>query len=245
MLGALLMSLWMGSAQAGELHEVLARHVDAAGRVNYAAASADPELEDVVAALAEASEPTDDRARKAFWINAYNILTVDLVADHWPLASIRDLDGGNPWDARRFRVAGRSVTLNDIEHRILRPMGDPRIHAAVNCASEGCPPLSSTPFSPEGIEAELDRACAAWARTTAVTLHRAEGTVLLSKIFDWYGEDFAAGAVGHIPGLKGKPDAAVQFLAGYLPETERSWLLAGGYRTRWADYSWKVNQQPL
>lgn len=230
-------------AQAAELGTVFSRHVDARGRVDYAAAAADEELEAVVAALATAPEPTDPAAKMAFWINAYNVLTVDLVADHWPLGSIRDLDDGKPWDTRRFQVAGREVTLNDIEHRILRPMGDPRVHAAVNCASLGCPPLAVAPFTAGGLDAELDQASERWATTTGVQIDKAARTVKLNRIFDWYGDDFAPGATADVPGVEGKQDAAVQFLVKHLPASEATWLMAGGYTTSWAGYSWRVNQQ--
>lgn len=230
-----------GAADAAELSAVLARHVDGSGKVDYAAASADEELEAVVSALATAAEPSDKAAKMAFWINAYNVLTVDLVADHWPLASIRDLDEGNPWDARKFKVAGREVTLNDIEHRILRPLGDARIHAAVNCASLGCPPLATTPFTAAGLDQELDAASARWASTTGIRIDKDNNTVALNKIFDWYGDDFAPGAKGDVPGVEGKQDAAIQYLARHLPEATSAWLLAGGYTVSWAGYSWRVN----
>ena len=232
-----------GRVEAAELSTVLARHVDSAGRVDYAAAAGDAELEAVVAALATASEPAEGPARMAFWINAYNVLTVDLVADHWPLSSIRDLDEGNPWDARKFNVVGRQVTLNDIEHRILRPMGDARIHAAVNCASLGCPPLAPTPFTAAGLDAQLDAASARWASSTGVQIDKAKSTVALNKIFDWYGDDFAPGATGDVPGVEGKQDAALQYLAAHLPDDAAAWLMAGGYSVSWAAYSWQVNAQ--
>ena len=230
-----------GSAAAADLSAVLSRHVDDRGRVAYEAAAGDDALEAVVAGLSGAVEPVDRAEKMAFWINAYNVLTVDLVADHWPLESIRDLDEGNPWDARRFTVAGQSVTLNDIEHRILRPMGDPRIHAAVSCASLGCPPLAMTPFTAAGLDAELDAASRRWAKTTGVRIDRAKGTVALNRIFDWYGQDFVATATADVPGIEGKKDAAVQFLVRFLPKEEAAWLMAGGYRVSWADYSWMVN----
>jgi hypothetical protein len=244
-----MLGLWMATAvasmgaQAADLSEVMARHVDARGRVAYEAAAADEDLEAVVAALATATEPSERAAKMAFWINAYNVLTVDLVADHWPLASIRDLDDGNPWDAQKFTVAGKQVTLNDIEHKILRPLGDPRIHAAVNCASLGCPPLAPKPFTAAGLDAELDAASARWAQSTGIRIDKAANTVALNKIFDWYGDDFVATAAGDVPGVDGKEDAAVQFLAKHLPEADAAWLMAGGYSTSWAGYSWKVNQQ--
>jgi len=239
-----MLGMWMAvamGAQAADVGAVFARHVDGAGRVDYAAAAADDELEAVVKALETATEPTERAAKMAFWINAYNVLTVDLVADSWPLGSIRDLDGGNPWDARTFTVAGKQVTLNDIEHKILRPMGDPRIHAAVNCASLGCPPLLAKPFTAAGLDSELDAASRTWATTTGVHIDQAANTVALNKIFDWYGDDFKKDAAADVPGVEGKADAAVQFLAKYLPESEASWLMAGGYTTSWAGYSWRVN----
>jgi len=228
-------------AEAADLSVVLGQHVDEGGRVAYGAASGDAALEAVVAGLAGVAEPVDRAEKMAFWINAYNVLTVDLVADHWPLESIRDLDNGNPWDARRFTVAGKSVTLNDIEHRILRPMGDPRIHAAVNCASLGCPPLATTPFTAAGLDAELDAASRRWVQTTAVSIDQTKGTVSLSRIFDWYGKDFLATATADVPGIEGKKDAALQFVARYLPKEEAAWLMAGGYAVSWAEYSWVVN----
>ena len=242
--GEAMLGAWMVAgltAQAADLSTVLHRHVDEAGRVAYSAAATDEELEAVVTALATAAVPADRAGKMAFWINAYNVLTVDLVADHWPLESIRDLDGGNPWDARTFTVAGKSVTLNDIEHKILRPMGDPRIHAAVNCASLGCPPLATTAFTATGLDAELDAASRRWAQSTGATIDRKTGVVSLSKIFDWYGDDFVAGATGDIPGVDGKRDAALQFLARHLPTEDASWVMTGGYSVRWAPYSWKVN----
>lgn len=228
---------------AADLSAVLSRHVNNRGQVDYAAARDDAELEAVVAALATATEPSGRAEKMAFWINAYNVLTVDLVADNWPLSSIRDLDGGNPWDTRKFTVAGRTVTLNDIEHKILRPMGDPRIHAAVNCASAGCPPLSPTPFTGAGLDSQLDHASARWAATTGLSIDRSAGTVKLNQIFDWYGADFEATAKGDIPGVEGKQDAAIWYLSGHVSEADAAWLRAGGYTVSWAPYSWAANAQ--
>jgi hypothetical protein len=74
-----------------------------------------------------------------------------------------------------------------------------------------------------------------------VHIDRATRTVSLSRIFDWYGQDFVATATADVPGIKGKRDASVQFVAGYLPKEEAAWLMAGGYAVSWAEYSWKVN----
>ena len=227
----------------GPWQRVLDAHLDAASDVDYAAAKDDAGLEAYVAALATAPPPEGRAAQLAFWMNAYNAITVDLIADEWPVASIRDLDGGDPWGKRRFTVAGREVTLNDIEHKILRPLGDPRVHAGVNCASKGCPPLHRTAFTAANVQAELDLASAHWARTTGIQVDRGGGKVLINKIFDWYGEDFLAGGVADLPGVEGKQEAALAFLIPHLPAADQAWLRAGGYAVEWRPYSWRVNAQ--
>ncbi len=221
--------------------EALAAYVGEDGRVDYAGLARSGALDPVVAALAEAAEPADPLAREAFWIDAYNALTLSLVAANWPLGSIRDLDGGDPWSVRRFRVAGRALTLNDIEHGILRPMGDPRVHAAVNCASRGCPPLARTPYAadPAGVDAALDAAARRWVAAGALEL--GEDTVAFNRIFEWYAEDFRRADDRPVPGLDPAMAAAARFCARYLPADRAAALLAGGRAGSWIDYDWSVN----
>jgi len=214
---------------------VLQRHVDAAGRVNYAALQDDAALDAFTDALAAAEEPTDPAARMAFWINAYNALTLDLIADNYPLSSIRELDGGDPWSARMFTVAGQPVTLNHIEHQILRPLGDARVHAALNCASRGCPPLPPAPFASDQLDAQLNDAAQRWVRTNGVNVDVSANTLQISKIFDWYGEDFVRDG-------EPKERAAASFAATYLPE-HAAFLAAGGYTTSYMSYDWGLNAQ--
>lgn len=232
-----------GAIDHGAWQKVLDRHVDPASDVNYAAAKTDDVLDEYVAGLGTARAPTDRAEKLAFWMNAYNALTVDMVADAWPLESIRDLDGGEPWTKRQFTVAGRTVTLDEIEHRILRPLGDPRIHAGVNCASRGCPPLHRSAFTADNVDMELDRASARWAGTTGFRLDRDRKKVLLNKIFDWYGEDFEAGVAEDLPRVAGKQEAALLFLLPHVPEPDRLFIRAGDYTVGWQPYSWRVNAQ--
>lgn len=248
LLTALLAPLLSLAAQAGApdlaaYQAVLDAHVDARSTVDYAGLEASGALEPVVASFATATEPTAAADKAAFWINAYNALTLDLISDSWPLASIRDLDGGDPWNKRTFTVAGRAVTLNDIEHKILRPMGDARVHAAVNCASRGCPPLPTRAFTGAALEAQLDAASRAWAATNGAVVDRAAKRVQLSMIFDWYGEDFLGRADQPVPGLKGKQAAAIDFLADHASADLASFLRSGDYSVSWAPYDWKVNQR--
>ena len=102
--------------------------------------------------------------RLAYWINAYNILTIDLILDHYPVESIRDIGSffSPVWKVPVAEIEGREVSLGDIEHEILRKMGEPRIHAAIVCASTSCPPLARSPFRPETLGADLDQAMRTW-----------------------------------------------------------------------------------
>ena len=223
----------------GPWQAVLTASVGQDGRVDYAAAEASGALEGFVAGLAAAAEPVDPDARLAFWLNAYNALTVDLVADHWPLASIRDLDGGKVWDTRRFTVAGASLTLNQIEHERIRPLGDGRIHAAVNCASLGCPPLAREAYTGPALQVQLDAAAARWVSTNAVQIDRASGAARFNQIFQWYASDFAGQASP--PGQGGDLGQAAAWVARFAAPSDAAWLRAGAYQATWADYDWGVN----
>lgn len=152
----------------------------------------------------------------AYWINLYNALTVELVLREYPISSITKIKKRSfsfaalfsfgPWDIEVAEVAGQPITLNDIEHRILRPIWqDHRIHFAVNCASLGCPSLYTEPFLALKIDEQLNESASDYlAHPRGV---RFEGDVLiLSEIFDWYQEDFGD-----------KPDEMLHTLSQYLP----------------------------
>ena len=132
----------------------------------------------------------------AYWVNLYNGLTVKVEFDHYPVASIRDIDispglfGDGPWDAELARVEGEPVSLNDIEHRILRPIWrDPRVHYAVNCASIGCPDLAAEAFTAANTDALLEAGARAYVNSPRGA--RAEdGRLTVSSIYVWFEEDF-------------------------------------------------------
>lgn len=211
------------------------------GRVDYAALKKDPRaLDAYLAELAAADLSRMSAAeKKAFLVNAYNAITLDVVADAWPIRSIKDLDGGKVWSTRRFRVAGADRTLDEIEHVLLRPLGDARIHAAINCASVGCPPLSPKAYAVATLDAQLDAA----ARSLAASATIAGGTLTVSTIHDWFGDDFVptyGRSRWDIPGLDGKEEAAANFVAAYAPDKAAA-LRAGGYRVAYAPWDWSVN----
>jgi len=150
-----------------------------------------------LAALAKVPVATLNRAeQKAYWINLYNALTVKTILDHYPVTSIRDIKSGwfssGPWDLKLIQVDGVELSLNDIEHRILRPIWrDNRIHFAVNCASLGCPSLQPEPFTAENSERLLDQGARDYINSPR-GVHFEGDTLTLSSIFDWYQSDFGA-----------------------------------------------------
>ena len=143
---------------------------------------------------------TNRAQQMAFWINLYNALTVKVTLDHYPVKSIRDIDispglfADGPWGKQLIKVEGVALSLNDIEHRILRPIWkDPRIHYAVNCASIGCPDLQPRPFSASSLDTDLNAAARAYINDKrGVTIK--DGAVSVSKIYDWFIEDFGDSA---------------------------------------------------
>jgi hypothetical protein len=146
------------------------------------------------------------REQFPYWVNLYNALTVDVVLDHYPVATIMDIDispgwfSNGPWGRKLVEIEGEALSLDDIEHRILRPIWkDPRIHFAVNCASIGCPNLMRDAFTADRMEAMLEAATRDYANHPRGA-HVADGKLYLSTIFRWYGDDFGneAGVVDFI-----------------------------------------------
>jgi hypothetical protein len=204
-------------------------------RVDYRGLRADPAWAHFVAGL-DAARPGPARAETlAFWINAYNALAIDLVVRHPGVGSIREIGSfWRPvWDREAGRVAGRARSLGEIEHSILRPLGEPRIHAAIVCASVSCPPLRREPFDAARLEAQLDEQARRFLASPAKGLRvdAAAGTVALSRVFDWFEADFAAAG------------GALAFAARFAPEADRAWLAAQREtaRVEWLPYDWDLN----
>jgi len=227
-------------------------------RVDYAALHRNRvQLDGVISQFAvpartEESEWTRAQ-RMALWINAYNALTLHAVVEHYPIEagwfsrgprnSIRQIEG--VWTALTWNVAGRKVTLDDIEHRILRPsFGDPRIHFAINCASMSCPPLAAIPYRAAHLDAQLDEAARAYLASPHGS--RFEGNRLhVSSIFKWYGDDFIeryapAIAVNRSP----RERAILGTVARYGPPAIAAAARAGTLEIRYLDYDWSLNDTP-
>lgn len=146
-----------------------------------------------------------------YWVNLYNAITVDLILDAYPIKSITKLGGlfsFGPWGDEVVSINGKELTLNDIEHQILRPISnDPRTHYAVNCASLGCPNLQSQAFTAENTEALLEQAATTFINSEKGVLIKS-GNTQLSSIYDWFADDF------------GNKQELIQHLAKYRPELE-------------------------
>jgi len=224
-----------------QLDRLLRAHVKA-GSVNYGKLErARAELDAYVATLTAVSEEEATAfsrpQTKAFWINAYNALTLQLILDQRPKQSIRDIDG--PWDKFHFKVAGREVSLNDIEHKILRPRyQDPRLHAVLVCAARSCPILESRAFTAKGLERRLDSASSRFAKDSSRNRFDAAGKTLhVSKIFEWYGDDFIA-RYAKLGGGSDKDAAIRGFLATELSTPAAA---ASDVQIRYLDYDWSLN----
>ena len=173
---------------------------DAVARVNYAAVTDQDRarLARYIETLSNVDVASLDRATAlAYWLNLYNAATVAVVLDHYPVASIRDIADGplptGPWDREVVTVAGQSLTLNDIEHLIVRPVfAEPRIHYALNCAAVGCPNLAGTAWRADGIDQRLEAAERAYVNDPRGLNIGKDGRVTASKIFAWFREDFGS-----------------------------------------------------
>jgi hypothetical protein len=224
---------------------VLRAYVNESGQVNYTALKANrSELDAYVDALGKISPPShpgsfSGREEKlAYWINAYNALVLRGVIDAYPVKSVKDIKYFSGFFNRTwFNVGGESYTLNNIEHDILRAEFDePRIHAAINCASVGCPRLEASAFFAEGIEAKLDAVIARFLNESRnVTIDATNKTVTLSKILGWFGSDF----IGWYNTKFGVADAGVlDYVALYIKEGfETTW------EVRYHSYDWSLNDQ--
>lgn len=176
-------------------------------------------------------------AQMAYWINLYNALTVELILDNPEVDSIRKIRSGlfsaGPWDLDVAEVAGRTLTLNDIEHRILRPLfTDPRIHFAVNCASIGCPDLAAEAWTADNLESLLEAGARSYINHPRGARFEGGGggkSLQLSSIFDWYRDDFPEGR-----------EAFMDWLAGYAEPGLAERLRGYDGRIR-HDYDWSLN----
>lgn len=228
-LAVLLLSIFVGtSASSQSIHDawntLLQKNVSKDGHVDYSGFNSSiGEVEKYILTLeANVPELSDDRNKyMAFWINAYNVTALYYVLDNTLLKSINEK--GEPWDKPLFNLKGKKVSLNHIEHEILRPLGDARIHFAVNCASYSCPRLLNRAFYGKNLEMDLEYLTKDFLQDGRKNIFHGEGAVSVSKIFEWFADDFIYSA-GSVRG----------FLEKYGPEKEV-------LNIKFKNYIWDLN----
>jgi hypothetical protein len=183
---------------------------------------------------ARPSQYTPDE-KLAFWINAYNILTIDLINRHYPIDGIKQIGSffSPVWEIEVATIEGRSISLAAIEHEILRKMDEPRIHGAIVCASISCPSLARTPYRSAHLDADLSAAMQRWLANPGkgISIDRRNRVVRLSKIFDWFEDDFDSGG------------GVLETIVPYLGSDDAAWIRVEGANVsiRYFSYDWSLN----
>jgi hypothetical protein len=223
---------------------LLKKYVDRGGLVDYAAwkrSSSDVAALKVYLGELGRGDPRAKASRAgklAFWINAYNAVTIRGILREYPTSSIRNhtarLFGYNIWHDLLLRVGNAGYSLDTIEHKILRKLGEPRIHFAIVCASVGCPPLRSEAYTGPKLEAQLtDNTKTFFSRQKHFRVDVSQRSVQVSPILKWFREDFGA-----------TPQKGLAGLADYLPDGAAGRLLKSGkFSVSYLDYDWSLNQQ--
>ena len=172
---------------------LLQRHVNRNGLVNYAKFQKDTLRLNAYLQRLQANPPnrTNHKESVAYWINAYNAFTIQLVLQHYGyIQSIRDLDNGKVWTTRTLRIAGKDYTLDAIEKEILiKQYHEPRIHFAINCAARSCPPLLNKAWTAQNLDIMLVEQTRAFINNQQFNDIQPLACQL-SPIFEWYGADF-------------------------------------------------------
>lgn len=236
---AVMLLVFVFPSHAGEdIHQpwdaLLKKHVKH-GIVDYKGFKTDVKaLDAYLDTLNKTSVDAFSREEKlAFWINAYNAFTIKLILNHYPTKSIRDIS--RPWKKKIWKAAGKTVSLDHIEHKILRKqLKEPRIHFAIVCASIGCPKLQDFAFVPGKLEAQLDLAAGYFFASPKyfwVEDDDDRAIVHISKIFKWFGKDFG----------DSKKEKVV-FMLKYTKEKNTAILKKyTSYKFKYLDYDWNLN----
>lgn len=213
--------------------DLLGRYVDARGMVDYRAWQAATGDRAVLRAYlaqfaAEAKPAAEGDDRVASLINLYNALTIDWILTNYPVDSIKATP--EPWSAKRHRVGGREVSLDEIEHATLRPLAGYRVHAALVCAARSCPPLRREAYRPERLNDQLNDQMRAWlARPDLNQFLPERQRVVLSQIFNWFRDDFdQAGGIRNV-------------LLRFAPAPYRTFLETD-YQVSRRPYDWGLNE---
>ena len=203
---------------------LLSKYVTKEGTVNYDGFKKDEKALEAYLTILKNNAPSNSWSKTeilAYWINAYNAFTIQLILNNYPVKSIKDIN--DPWGVEFIDIGDNNYSLSDIEHEILRKMNEPRIHFAINCASYSCPNLLNQAYTAEHLDAQLEEASSRFINDPAKNT-LSEDTIEISKIFEWFAEDFE------------KQGTLIDFLNKYSVikiETSASVM--------YKDYNWSLN----
>lgn len=209
-------------------NELLSKHVSDDGKVNYKSFKTEhKKLLDYIHTLNlllsnEAFKTLNKEEQLAFWINAYNAMTVDLILRHYPVNSIKDIK--SPWKQRHWKLNNKWYNLDEIEHKIIRRMGEPRIHFALVCAAVSCPKLYNKAFTANTLESDLTKLTKVFLADNSKNIIT-ENDLKLSKIFKWFEKDFT------------KNGSLIDFLNQYSDVK-----ISAKAKKSFKDYNWGLNE---
>ena len=217
--------------------ELLQKHVDNNGLVNYKGLKNERAKLKSYLSMIESNAPQKSWTRDqelTYWINAYNAFTLDLILEHYPVKSIKDIGSAikipfvnTPWDIKFINIGDKEYDLNNLEHGIIRKKFDePRIHFALVCAAVSCPKLQNRAYLPEKLDDQLTKAATEFLADTGKNEFKSEKKAVLSKLFNWYGGDF------------NNDGTLIEYINQYAPTK-----LVKGAKIEWQDYNWALNEQ--
>lgn len=209
---------------------LLQKHVATDGSVSYKGFMDDIEEFDEYLVELRTKAPMADWSKtekKAFYINAYNAYTIKFIITKYPVKSPKDVkfSGKDMWHFRMVQIGPQKYDLNQVENNILRRMGDPRIHFAINCGAKSCPKLLNEAYLPEKLNAQLTKVTKAFVRNTTHNTIKPK-KVQISQIFEWYEDDF-----------KENGETVIKFLNKYGTVTVES-----GAKVEYKEYNWALNE---
>ena len=243
-----------------QYEDVLQKFVDDEGAVDYANLKKDRASLDAACSFFANSDKAlydswSEKDRMAFWLNAYNAFTLKLIVDNYPIKpstgktkypanSIRQIPGA--WEQVKFKALGREVTLDEIEHKILRvEFHDPRIHMALVCAAMSCPKLRREPYQVDKLDGQLDdQAREFLSDLRKFHIDREANEVWVSPIFDWFVDDFLPDATKKYPRQVAQQKSLTAFASKYISPEDAAYLESGKYVVKYFEYDWTLNEQP-
>jgi hypothetical protein len=208
---------------------LLRKHVNSTGNVNYGAFKKDKaKLVEYLEVLKNNPPQSSWSKNKemAYWINLYNAFTIHSIVEKYPVSSVMDLEGGKVWDKKKIVIAGKSLSLNNIEKdKLLNRFKEPRVHFAVNCAAASCPPLLNKAWTEDNVQRYYAKQAKAFINNSNYNSVSAK-SIEASQIFNWYASDF------------GGSDKVLSYFQKYS-DTE----IKKNAKVSFKEYNWKLNKQ--